>query len=132
MMIMNCKGCDKEGFKGPSMNAGDDVLEKTLPYIDENREGPRTLLIGYGDEHFCYPCWCKVTLTCLNCTSVTNILVASQGCKTGTYVCMECDTKATVHRWECYSNGCMTPGEIAQEEYELLKMEEEDGLPFNE
>ena len=126
MIIMNCRGCNKEGIKGPLMAVGDDVLEKTLPYVYKNDSGPHAILIGLGDEHFCYPCWCKVTLTCLNCTSVVNILVASQGCKTGTYVCMECDEKGVVHVWECYKNGCMTPSEVAQEEYEMLMAEEEE------
>tara|TARA_Y100000593_G_C4163388_1_gene263193 strand:+ start:24 stop:401 length:378 start_codon:yes stop_codon:yes gene_type:complete len=119
--MSKCKGCKIEGFAGPKMMAGENPIEYLVEYSERIEEG-QPLLFEHEYSHYCFPCFCIQTLTCVQCWDVVDALYVDERCKSGTYVCRACVVKTRAnHKWVCYSNGCMTPGEIAQEEFEILQ-----------
>jgi len=117
---MKCTGCNIEGQEGPTLMFGDDPFDKISEFIDNDGEGP--VLFAVGGANYCYTCQCKVENKCYQCDENVNTLHRDGRCRTGSYVCAECLVKpATNHLWLCYANGCYTPGEVAQEEWEIMK-----------
>ncbi len=119
---MKCNGCETQGSPGPEILPGDDPFDKLVGY--EDIKGP--LLFEINGEHFCFPCQYKLTNTCYQCNTDVDTLYRDKRCKSNTYVCEVCLKKpATNHLWVCYGNGCLTPGEVAQQEWEIMKMDSE-------
>jgi hypothetical protein len=119
---MKCTGCNSEGHPGPELLAGEDPFDKINAYQNEDIEGP--LFFKVDGQYYCFPCQCKLTSVCYQCSDEVDALYRDKRCKNATYVCERCLKKpSTNHLWVCYKDGCMTPGEVAQEEWEIIKME---------
>jgi len=113
---MNCNGCGKEGVEGPVLLSGDDPFDKIKDY--EDVEGP--LLFEMNGGHYCFLCKCKLDSACFQCSEDVDALYRDKRCKSQSYVCKDCLANDRInHTWTCYANGCMTPGELAQDEYEM-------------
>lgn len=84
-------------------------------------------LFKYGNVALCFTCLNKLTSTCIGCLERTDTLYADKKCKNSPYVCKKCLDSTTTHTWDCESDGCLTPEEVAQDAYEFLLMECEDG-----
>lgn len=129
--MMNCNdkcyNCDKEGFVGPTHFPGDNVVSSIIEY-DNTYEIPKGLaaLFLYCHELYCYPCYCVATSTCVHCGDVKDVLVRDKRCKNNLYLCPDCIKLACPHLFKCYSDGCMTPEEFAQQEFEMMQDGEGD------
>ena len=121
--MSECKQCGVSGHAGPPLLSGESPLPAVEEYInilDDND----TLLFKHCGDYYCYPCHCVVTNTCFQCSEAVDYLYREKRCKSGSYVCHECiKSETTNHLARCYANGCMTPGEICQEEFEMLSYE---------
>jgi hypothetical protein len=112
-----------EGTAGPKLLPGDDPFDKIIEH--GNTEGG-PLFLEINGEHYCFPCQCKLSSTCYQCSEDVDELFRDKRCRNNTYVCAECLKKTrTNHLWICYADGCMSPGEVAQEEYDIMMMEGE-------
>lgn len=102
-----------------------------IPNIEfEYEEGLKALFL-YQGKLLCFPCLCLLTSCCTTCLERTDTLFRDKNCKNTPYVCKPCLNKGQNHKWACYSDGCMTPEDIAQEEYEILMGEDdEEEHPF--
>lgn len=117
---MKCTGCDIEGQEGPALMPGDDPFDRINEFVNNDDEGP--VLFNVGGSNYCYPCQCKVENKCYQCDENVNTLYRETRCKNEPFVCGQCLVKpATNHLWVCYADGCVTPGEVAQEEYDMMK-----------
>lgn len=121
---MNCAGCGQSGRAVAPMMPWEDGLDVINKEMDnESRE---TLLIELNDKHYCFPCHCQVSSVCFQCWEEADTLYRDDRCKNNSYVCAKCVKRPIPnHKWTCYGDGCMTPEEVAQEEYEIMMMEAE-------
>lgn len=121
---MKCTGCDTDGREGPALMPGDDPLDKINSFLNNDEDDGKPVLFGVGGAHYCYPCQCKVENKCYQCDEEVNTLYRDTRCHSGPYVCGPCLGSPRVnHLWQCYADGCMTPGAIAQEEWEMLSLD---------
>lgn len=118
--MSECKQCGIEGYPGPPLLAGEFPLGVIEEFINIDT-GYNTMLFSHHGEYYCYPCHCLVTNTCFQCNEVVDYLYNDKRCKNLSYVCENCLKGPTNHKWKCYKNGCMTPAEVAQEEYEMMR-----------
>ena len=117
---MNCKGCKVEGAEGPIVLPWEDPFDK----LDGYGHIDGLILFELDGTFYCNPCVMKISSKCYQCGSRVDTLYMDRRCKVSPYVCKGClDKSTTNHLRVCYSNGCMTPGEIAQEEFNLMKID---------
>lgn len=127
--MANCAGCRRSGTEGPEFYPGDNPIDVLNSYMDnisseEIAEIKPPLLFHVAGQYYCYPCRCVIHNECFQCGDSTTTLYRDKRCKNNPYVCAECVDSHTVnHLYACYSDGCMTPGELAQEEWEILLSE---------
>lgn len=125
---MKCNGCGVVGRATKPLLPWEDCMDLLNREMDDNKDNA-TLLIENGGKHFCYPCHCKVVSHCFQCDEDVNTLYKDKRCKSGPYVCEKCvKNNKTNHVWQCYSNGCVTPGELAQEEYDMMMEDADEAL----
>jgi len=125
-----CHSCGIEGFVGPLMFPGDSAIFSILDFATQY-EVPKNLaaLFLHDEKLFCYPCYCLVTNTCIHCGEVKETLIRDKRCKNNLYLCEECiKTPTCVHLYKCYSDGCMSIEELAQQEFEIMREQDEMGL----
>lgn len=133
MIITRCKTCKVLGLVAKTPL---ETYHTPFMHLDENAEEIKlvdtpTLLFKVNNSknpahRFCYPCACMELSQCVHCGDVTD-LVRDTRCKNNLWLCKECASlENCVHKWKCYGDGCMSPQEIAQQEFEILDVEEKD------
>jgi hypothetical protein len=119
---MKCKNCKAPGTQGPIVLPWELPKDKLGGYehVDD------LLLFEIEGQYYCNPCHLKFSSICFQCATKVNTLYLDKRCKARPYVCEDCVDKPTPnHLRVCYASGCMTPGEIAHEEFVSLKMDGE-------
>lgn len=124
-MNSNCHQCGEKGHLGPPLLAGEFeiALDSVNQYLDRATDEECTIpmLFKHGTEYYCYPCHCLVNYTCFQCAEPVDYLYKDKRCKNNSYVCETCLKRPMAnHLAKCYRNDCITPGEVAQEEFEML------------
>lgn len=119
-----CSNCNKPGFSDEMMFEIGISNQKIPP-------GLAALFVFMG-ELYCYPCYCLVSSTCIHCGDEQEVLIRDKRCKNNLYLCQTCIKEPTCpHLFKCYSDGCMSIEEFAQQEFEIMK--EQGGLdPFTD
>ena len=125
---MKCSGCNTPGKKVGPLLPWEDCFDLINREMENNKEDA-TLLIENGGGYFCYPCHCKIVSHCFQCDESVNTLYIDKRCKSQPYVCKECVEREKInHVWKCYNNGCISPGELAQQEYEMMMEDADEAL----
>lgn len=122
---MKCTTCGVEGYAGPSVLPGEDPIEIILSRIDFLK-GDDTFLLQRDDNYYCFPCLSRVDNICVYCRETVDQLHKEPRCTTGSWVCKDClNQQISAHRFECYGNGCMSPGDVAEESQAIMRMDGE-------
>lgn len=123
--MSECKQCGVNGHEGPPLLAGelDIALSHAIEYLNRGGGNSNAMLFQHSGEYYCYPCHCLVNNACFVCGEVVDYLFNDKRCKNLNYVCENCLKGPVNHKWKCYQNGCMTPEEFAQAEFEMMNEE---------
>jgi hypothetical protein len=123
-----CTECAKDGKdKGFVLNI-EEALDIVLDAPEEELEEDSIFLFRNASGVYCFVCLCRELSVCVNCLDVADEVFPDTRCEAVPYVCSDClNTETRNHLYECYSTGCMTAGEFAQQEYEIEMMEKEWG-----
>ena len=101
-MSYECAACAKAGTLDP-----EDALVSDLIILAELDNG----------QLMCLPCYAESESICLHCGSNDGIY-PDISCKAEPWLCRNClGLPYRIHMFSCYGNGCMTPGEYAQESF---------------
>lgn len=126
---MKCAGCGAKGHVIAKVIEGDN-----FQFLIDNGPLPDDVtrsLFTRGERDYCFICLCKISSVCIACIEPTDTLYLDRRCKNTPYVCKKCvKSKRRNHLFKCYSDGCLTPGELAQEEFEFLSDECEDSPDY--
>jgi len=126
--MQKCADCPQEGIDKGLVLSVDEAIEIAIEKVSEcdDEAALPLFLFSTGGGTFCFVCLCKQKDTCVSCLEESTDMVRDTRCNKGPLVCKKCSLSAmSNHLYECLGDGCMTPGEFAQNEYEMDQMLEE-------
>lgn len=111
---MECIACGKPGTLEPT-----DALDSPLILLAETENG----------EMMCIACYAESESICLHCGNEDG-LFPDTSCKAEPWFCRDClDLSYRIHMFSCYSDGCVTVEEFAEECQRDLEGEQHGDYP---